>query len=218
MAIFDLTGQRFGRLTVTEKTDKRNSQGRVMWRCRCDCGKEVLVNTSNLRRGDTRSCGCLHKEMIPHNEPNIRTRNRRLYHIWRNMIRRCEELECKGYENYGGRGIRVEDEWKKDEGFERFLNWANKNGYDKDAKFGKCTLDRIDTDKNYGPNNCKFSDMIEQGNNRRNNNIIEYNGEKHTLAEWSRITGLHRTTIYNRINRYGWTVEEALTRESKRIK
>lgn len=134
-------------------------------------------------------------------------RGTKIYNIWRGMRDRTRHESHRQYKDYGGRGITVCEEW---DDFMTFYNWAISNGY-KDG----LSIDRIDNNKGYCPDNCKFSTRIEQGNNKRNNHILTMNGEEHTLAEWSRITGLDRGAIYSRLEK-GWSVEKALT--TKRLK
>lgn len=131
-------------------------------------------------------------------------RHTRLYNIWRSMRQRCSNPNCINYHNYGGKGIKVCDEWNK---FEIFYEWAMANGYTEEL-----TIDRIDVNGNYEPSNCKWSSYKEQANNKTNNRQIEFNGESHTLGEWSAIKGIKLATIWNRL-KCGWSVEEALTRK-----
>ena len=164
----DLTGQRFNRLVVIEKSKSYvspsgNKQGQ--WFCRCDCGNAVICTTSNLRRGDCQSCGCLGKE---HRTASITThgqRHSRLYGVWQNMKNRCYNPHVGCFKNYGGRGIGVCDEWRNN--FQSFYDWAMSTGYDPNAPYGKCTLDRINVEGNYEPSNCRWADAKTQATNRR---------------------------------------------------
>ena len=135
---------------------------------------------------------------------------KRLYKVWWHMKERCYNVKAYNYKNYGGRGIKICDEWKND--FNCFATWAYENGYDKNAKQGECTLDRIDNDGDYKPSNCRFVDNKIQQNNKTNNAVYIYNGEKHTLAEWSNITGIRYKTLERRINKYNYSFEEAVTK------
>lgn len=164
----DLTGRRFGMLTVISRADNRGTQ--VMWNCLCDCGSISIACGNNLRRGSTRSCGCQCKK---HGKKGTR-----LYSIWGGMKARCYRPTHMWYKRYGGRGIRVCDEWKND--FQAFYEWAMANGYSDEL-----TLDRIDINKGYSPDNCRWATQITQKNNRSNNVLIEINGKTQTLGEWA---------------------------------
>lgn len=133
----------------------------------------------------------------------------RLYCIWKHMKERCHSKNCKDFANYGARGISVCDEWKND--FLSFKKWALENGYNE-----ALTLDRIDSNGNYEPTNCRFATRKEQNNNKRDNHYLTHNGETKTLSEWSKETGLNVTTILMRISKYKWSVEKALTTQSRK--
>ncbi len=161
----DISGQRFGRL-VAIKPSGNTKQGTV-WLCKCDCGNVVTVQQGSLHSGKTKSCGCLRKEggFTPVHG-GTRTR---LYNIWCSMKRRCENPNVCSYPRYGGRGISVCEEWQD---FINFRDWALTHGYDENAKYGECTLDRIDVDGNYEPSNCRWVDIATQNMNRRRHKEI----------------------------------------------
>lgn len=130
-------------------------------------------------------------------------RNTRLYNIWRSMRQRCSNPKTINYHNYGGKGIKVCEDWSKD--FMIFYNWAMENGYSENL-----SIDRINPDGNYEPDNCRWASCKEQNNNRHSNKFLELNGQKHTIAEWANITGIKLGTIWARLNK-GWSVKDALT-------
>ncbi len=197
-----LEQQRFGKLLVVSKsgTDKR---GCILWECLCDCGKTTIVNGAKLKNGHTRSCGCLARDgskSATHRETGTR-----LYRIWQAMKNRCLNEKMPAYCYYGGRGIKVCDEWLHS--FEAFRDWALANGYRDDL-----TIDRIDVNGNYEPANCRWTTQKEQNRNTRKNIIVEYAGERRTLKEWSEILGINYQTLHSRVCELGWSIEDALTK------
>lgn len=210
--IKDHTGERYGRLTVVCATEERKTSGNnAIWLCRCDCGKYVKVPSSELRDGArTKSCGCLRRSSESKNKTHGGT-HERLYTVWMGMRRRCYDKSLKDYCRYGGRGISVCEEWKD---YSSFRKWALENGYNEKAKYSECTLDRIDVNGNYSPDNCRFVSMIAQNNNKRNNKILEYRGEEKTISEWERETNSKSGFIRDRVNR-GWSAEKALNTPPK---
>ena len=164
----DLTGRKFGRLTVISRAP--NQGRRVMWQCVCDCGNEHTVNADNLARGRIKSCGCLNKDTLVTRSKTHGGSKTRLYRVWFNMLRRCNDPKSNRYKYYGARGIKVCDEWSNE--FGTFQKWAMSNGYNENAKRGECTIDRIDNNGNYCPGNCRFADSVTQRNNRREKSYI----------------------------------------------
>ena len=160
--LIDLTGQRFGRLTVIERAeDYISPQGikHVRWCCRCDCGNAHTVAGLDLRRGKTISCGCFHNELLSARVTSHKKCDTRLYRIWKNMRNRCYDPQNNRYYRYGGRGITVCEEWLHD--FKAFYDWAMANGYQDDL-----SIDRIDNDKGYSPDNCRWETAKEQNRNK----------------------------------------------------
>ena len=202
----DRTGQKFGRLTLIERVEN-NKFNQVQWKCRCDCGKEVIVKAYSLTTGQTKSCGCLKKEQNYINIAKVKHNmtNTRLYNIWRDMKSRCLNPNNKRHKFYFDKGITVCYEWKND--FMNFYNWAINNGYRDNLK-----IDRINNNGNYEPKNCRWATITEQNNNQSNNIRIKYNESEYTLSELSKIYNIKRATLYDRIKR-GWTIDEALNRK-----
>ena len=191
MHINDLTGRRFGRLTVIRKTDQRGPDGGIIYECLCDCGNTCLVWGNKLtRKGHSakRSCGCLHDETHPQHGGSKTP----LYHKWKGMRERCYDPKSKQFHDYGGRGISVCEEWRND--FAAFREWAIENGYEKGL-----SIDRIDVNGNYCPENCRWITLEEQQRNKRNVKPITWNGETHLLPEWADILGIKYGTLWKRM-------------------
>lgn len=184
------------RLTVIGLDQIKN--GVAMWKCTCSCEghNEVIVRGSNLKNGNTLSCGCLFLENLKQRQlvhgDSERGKQSRLYKIWADMKQRCLNPNNTAYKNYGGRGIKVYDKWI--ESYEVFKKWALENGYT-----DSLTIERINVNGDYEPLNCTWVTMKEQQNNRRNNRIITYNGETHTLAQWAEKTGISKRILWERI-------------------
>lgn len=188
----DLTGKRFGRLTVVGRAENRGDE--ITWDCVCDCGNHTTIRGVHLRSGHTQSCGCFHHERQVTSHTKHNASRHPLYRVWRGIKDRVHIPSNKKYHNYGGRGITVCEEWDND--FSSFYKWALSNGYKKGLE-----IDRIDVNGNYEPSNCRWVKHIVNSNNRRNNIRIEHDGETHTIAEWSRITGIKYSTLYMRVAR-----------------
>ena len=193
--LIDLRGMRFGRLLVLCR-DFDNTEKHAAWVCKCDCGATVSVIGTNLRRGTSKSCGCLQKELLSQRKTTHGgwAKNEALYSVWCGILSRCNpKLKNESTKNYGQRGIRVCPEW---ENYQNFREWAKRSGYTKGL-----SIDRIDVDGDYCPDNCRWTDSKTQQNNRRSNIRIEYCGETRTLKEWSEILNINYQTVYSRYSR-----------------
>lgn len=200
----DLTGQKFNKLTVIKFSHfdkKKNSY----WLCKCSCGNEKIVRRSHLLSGGVQSCGCVLLEGRGTYKNGWRThglwsKNKRLCKIWNCMLDRCYNENNEHYKHYGQRGIIVCDEWKNS--FESFVNWAIENRYAENL-----TIDRIDVNGNYCPENCRWVTMAEQANNKRTNIFITYNGKTQNIAQWSKELNIKRGCLEQRYHK-GWNVED----------
>mgnify|MGYP003307283259 CR=1 FL=1 len=173
--------------------------------CKCDCGTTKGVKGSHLKDGSSKSCGCIQKGNKPWNYKG--EYRRKLHNVWSNMISRCTDKRKESFQNYGGRGITVCDEWM--DSFDAFVEWMNENGYRPGL-----TLDRIDNDKGYCPSNCRLATMKEQQNNRRNNRKISFNGKEFTISQLSKMTGKSTKVFHNWFDK-GFIKEERERRLSK---
>lgn len=201
---YKLDGKRFSRLTVIEK-DHTNKHGEIVWKCKCDCGNISYVTSNYLVSGHTKSCGCLATEKAKEANTTHGLSHTKLTRTYANMITRCYNPNYKYYSSYGGRGISVCSEWSGNDGITNFIKWALSNGY-KD----NLTLDRINVDGNYSPNNCRWATMKQQQNNRTNNTVFEYNGEKKTLSEWSDCLGVKYSKLQYWLVRKKVPISEAV--------
>lgn len=195
----DLTGKKFGKLTVVKKVERKNRSNQ--WLCKCDCGKEVVCYQYNLERGTSTSCGCLRSYYAKKTRSCHGESTGKFYKKWSSIKTRCYNKNTPCYKNYGGRGIKMCDEWLD---FWNFREWAYKNGYSEGL-----TLERIDVNGNYEPSNCKWIPMKEQAINKRNNSFIEYGGKRQTLSQWSKELGVGKEVLSYRY-RAGWAPEECL--------
>lgn len=188
----NLTGQRYGKLTVVSLVnDVAGGKVPTRWLCKCDCGNEVVARGYNLRGGNTKSCGCAQREVAASRQRTHGDTGSRLYVIWRHMMERCEKAADPAYKHYGGRGVSICKEWHD---YETFRSWAISSGYDETL-----TLDRIDVNGNYEPNNCRWATHREQQLNRRNNVRVSFGGETKTLSEWAEIFGCHPQSVCREI-------------------
>lgn len=193
----DETGNKYGRLTVIRRIES-NADQNAMWLCRCDCGDEAAVAGKVLRNGWTKSCGCIVREGTHWTHGDTGTR---LYRIWSDMLKRCENPNHWAWKWYGGDGVSVCDEWKTYAGFKATMP----TGYTDEL-----TIDRIDGAKLYSPGTTRWATRTEQARNRRNTVRLTWNGETLPIAEWAERLGMPYATLAGRIQK-GWTAERALT-------
>lgn len=198
-----MIGRQFGRLTVIAEGEKPKGRRQAHWICQCACGAITKpIVGYKLRSGETKSCGCYKRDITIERNTKHNLCHTRIYRIYSLVKNRCTNPNSPEYSRYGGRGIKVCDEWLSS--FATFYDWAMANGYREDL-----TIDRIDVNGNYEPANCRWATAEEQSNNKRNNIWLEINGETKTIAQWARETGLKYRTIHARYN-WGWTGEDLI--------
>lgn len=203
----DITGKRFGRLVAVEPVGKSDSHG-VLWKCICDCGKERNVRLQYLKTGGTTSCGCYRNELrsalmarsaewnTKHGQCRRTEKHHPLYGVWATMRGRCERPNHISYKNYGAKGIKVCEEWQD---FQTFFDWAMSHGYERGL-----AIDRIDSDGDYFPENCRFITQAENNRNKKNLIYLTINGRKQLLVDWAKETGQPRARLHNRYYK-GWS-------------
>lgn len=169
----DLTGMKFHKLTVIEQAG-HDKYRKILWRCKCDCGNETVTHGRYLVNGHCKSCGCVLNERRRENGKYHGLTDTRIFRIWKGMIYRCDNPNSENFRDYGGRGIKVCNEWSGTQGFYNFLLWALNNGYS-----DSLTIDRIDNNGWYTPNNCRWATMVQQANNRRRPKKV-----KNQYGEW----------------------------------
>lgn len=194
----DLTGIKYGRLTVLGFSHRKGKN--YYWLCKCECGNETTVQSGHLKNGGIKSCGCLNSEIITKHGLD----GNKIYHVFNSMKNRCLSVKHKSYERYGGRGITVCDEWLND--VKTFVKWSMENGYEEGL-----TIDRIDNDKGYSPDNCRWTDKHTQSRNTSTNTYITFNGESKILCDWADQLGILRPTLCHRLYVAKWDIEKAFT-------
>jgi len=199
-SFIDLTSKKYNRLLVLQRYEKEGKK--VYWLCKCDCGNEFIARGDNLKNGEIQSCGCLHRDVMRNIKTSHNQSRTKLHYVWNTILQRCENPNDKKAKDYLGRGITVCPEWHD---YIKFAQWAKDNGYKEGL-----SIERINNDKGYSPENCKWATAIEQANNMRSNRRIEYNGETKTLAQWARLYNINYFTLRNRLER-GWSFEHAIT-------
>lgn len=198
MKAIDITGQKFGRLTALYRLYNYHKKG-TWWLCVCECGSLKECFIGHLRSGVIKSCGCLYHEG---NNKKHGLCGTRLYKTWKSIKQRCYRPKDVNYKNYGGRGITMCNEWKRDP--QAFYDWAMSHGYN-----NTLTIDRIDVNGNYEPNNCRWSTVKQQARNRRSNKYYTINGETRCLSEWCEIYNLSYKAVCSRLY-HGYSIEQAL--------
>lgn len=208
----DITGMQFNDWTVIAEYG-RNKSGGATFLCRCVCGTERVVDGRSVRTGTSKGCGCKRSAKVLEASKKVTVkhggRGERLYGVWIGIKERCNNPNSKFYSRYGGRGIKMCDEWNAS--YKAFREWAIRHGYDSNAAKYECTIDRIDNNAGYSPENCAWVTQKRQCNNRSSNHLVTFNGTSHTLSRWSEITGIRKDTLRRRLCVYKWSVERALT-------
>ena len=192
-------GNRYGRLVVIEVCQERHYGKNLVWLCKCDCGKEHKAVGLYLRKGTTKSCGCLRNELSAKRMTKHGKVGTKVYDVWHAMMQRCYRETHEYYHRYGGRGIKVCDQWHD------FQNFYNDMG---DPKQG-LSLERVDNNGNYSLENCKRATNKEQGKNKSTNRWIEFNGERLNSSTWSEKLGITQQCLYKRLKKFD--IEKALT-------
>ncbi len=192
-------GRKFGRLTVIGITREKN---KCWFICNCDCGKRTRTYYYTILNGTAKSCGCYKKEVLQALLGKYDPKDKRLACIWKGMRQRCFNEKFPNYKDYGGRGITVCDEWND---FNVFKDWAYANGYTDGL-----TIERVDNNNGYSPDNCRWADMKTQNNNKRNNTRLTLHGKTKTLSMWCDEYGMKYSVVYQRVHTYGWDLETAL--------
>lgn len=199
-------GDIYGQLTIIG--DKGIVNGNRHVQVRCDCGNESETRLAYLRSGNKKSCGCMWRKVIKERNTKHGDSNSLLYRVYSGMKERCFSKNHKSYRNYGGRGITVCEEWK--DSYDSFKDWALSNGYKE-----KLTLDRVDNNGNYSPENCRWTTYSEQNRNTRTTVKITVDGETKSLSDWCEINGINYNTAHTRIAR-GWNPAEAVSKKPRK--
>ncbi len=201
--LIDMADRRFGRLLVLSRGEN-TPEKTATWLCRCDCGVEITARGPNLRRGNSRSCGCLNIESISkrsrtHNEAGVLNRTAE-YRIWSNMLTRCRNKKAPAFKDYGARGIDVCERWLRYENFLEDMGRRPSSSH---------SIERKENNSGYSKENCMWADIIQQARNKRNSRIVEFEGRKISLAEAAELAGASYATVWFRL-KSGWTVKDAL--------
>ncbi len=203
----DLTGRKFGRWTVIKISDERNHRNCIVWKCECECGNVKLIKTEYLKNGESKSCGCLLIETVIKRSTKHNLSRSRGYKAWAQLIQRCNNPNATYYKYYGGRGIKVCERWKE------FKNFHEDMG---DCPDG-LEINRIDNNKGYFKENCEWTTRKRQMRNINSNVNLTFNNKTQCLSDWARDLDTKVQTLWNRINRYNWPIEKALSSPVKKI-
>ena len=187
----DLTGKRFGRLTVLRY--KRGKKG-FLWECKCDCGKQITTRSARLKNGQTKSCGCYARYISSQGNKTHGLSKTRIYRIWTGIKKRCLNPNSKEYVYYGGRGISICSDWA--DSFEAFYGWAKENGYNDNL-----TIERVDVNGDYCPENCCFIPFKDQCNNTTRSHIIVIDGVSMNLTQWCNFYNISERVVRHRLER-----------------
>lgn len=201
MKLQNLVGKKYGRLLVIKRSESLN--GKTRWLCKCDCGNECIVHGTSLKSGNTLSCGCYKAENAKKLYSTVRQNDKHLYAVWNGIKQRCTNPNNSSYHNYGGRGIKICDEWANN--YKSFYDWAIHAGYEKGKE-----IDRIDNDGNYEPDNCRFVYKETQANNKRNVLLYKIRGTTKSLSQWCREYKQDYFLVRQRVYKLGWAIEDAL--------
>jgi hypothetical protein len=195
----DISGQKFNRLLAVEYAHTTR-HGQRMWRCVCDCGKDSFATASTLRRGDVKSCGCLHTDVMRVRNTTHGGSQSGTYSSWKSMLSRCDDKQHIGFHNYGGRGITICDRWRSFVAFHEDMGDRPKG----------LTIERIDNSGNYELGNCRWATRKEQCNNRRGNALLTHGGETLTVSQWADRIGCPAGTLVRRLGA-GWDDSATVT-------
>jgi hypothetical protein len=204
--VVDLTGRKFGKLTVVDIAYLKNRH--IYWNCLCECGNTKIVNGIGLKRGTTKSCGCYNRECLSNRKIHGLSK-RRIHNIWCGMKARCYNPHVQCFSHYGGRGIQVCDQWLHDS--KAFIDWSMSHGYTDEL-----SIDRTDVNGDYEPDNCRWASKGEQARNTTQNHFITINGLTKCFSDWAHDAGISVQTAIKRMYR-GWTVEQALGLEKRSV-
>lgn len=205
--IIDLTGQTFGRLTVEGQESARDKRGRVVWRLACQCGNKVFYEAGRFKYGNTVSCGCYRRELVGDEHRSHGLSKTPVYSSWLTMRKRCYNEQSPDYPTYGGRGISVCDRWMSFENFYADMGDRPKG----------MSLDRIDCDGDYSPENCRWATNTQQARNKRNTRMVTFNGVTKSLRDFCEELSLNCGTVMTRITQLGWSIDRALTVPTGRL-